>query len=482
MVCRGLRQEDLPETRQRRPSAARPRRKRAIFRVAREVKWDDAMSNAAPSSSPNGTDDSGLRIVRPSTEMTTSQTETAPAPPPAVSAPPTAPAPRSRARIVFVVLAVLAAGGTGAYWWMNRGLESTDDAQVEGHIVNVAARVAGQVSEVLVEDNQLVQAGDPLVRIDPSDIETRLAAARADAAAAVAARDAAQAQLTLTQATVSSSDQQARGGLTSARAGLSSVAATIQSAEAQITAARSRVSLAQTELGRAQHLFADHSVAQAELDSRQAAYDQAVATLAQSEAALAAAQTGRATWMGQIDTAQGRIVQAAAGPDQVAAAQATVAQADARIQATTSAVHLAELQLEYATVRAPITGYVSRRTVEPGAMVGPDRAMLAIVGSEELWVVANFKEDQIAHMQPGQPVTIEVDAFDGIEVRGHVESLAGATGARFSLIPPDNASGNFTKVVQRVPVRIAIDDAHGARLVPGLSATTVVNVAAPAAH
>lgn len=442
-----------------------------------------AMSNAANDSPPTpATEDSGLRVVRPSLSPVASASsgpaEPAPAAP-AAAAPPATPAraPTSRARIVFAVLAVLAALGASGYAWANRGLESTDDAQIEGHIVNVAPRVAGQVAEVLVEDDALVHQGDPLVRLDTNDLEARLAAARADASAALAARDAAQAQLALTEASVHSTDQQARGGLTSARAGLSSASASIHSAEAAVTAARSRVALARTELGRAQHLFADHSVAQAELDARQAAYDQAEATLAQAEAALAAAQTGRATWMGQIDTAQGRLVQAAAGPEQIAAAHAAVAQAEARVEATSAAVRLAELQLGYATIRAPITGYVSRRTAEPGAMVSPERAMMAIVGSESLWVVANFKEDQIAEMRPGQPVTIEVDAFDGVEVRGHVESLAGATGARFSLIPPDNASGNFTKVVQRVPVRIAIDDAQGVRLVPGLSATTIVTVA-----
>jgi membrane fusion protein (multidrug efflux system) len=425
------------------------------------------MSNLAnQSSATENAEDSGPRIARPSLVPETKPVTEAPAA-----------RPTSRARYVFAVLVVVAALGASGYAWANRGLESTDDAQIEGHIVNVAPRVAGQVAEVLVEDNQLVREGDPLVRLDTADLATRVDAARADAASAVAAQQAAVAQLALTEATVTSSDRQARGGLTSARAGLTSASASIRSAEAAVTAAQSRVDLAQTELGRAQHLFTDHSVARAELDSRQAAYDQAVATLAQSEASLAAAQTGRTTWMGQIDTAQGRVVQAAAGPEQIAAAHAAVAQADARITATASAVRLAELQLEYATIRAPITGYVSRRTVEPGAMVDPSRAMLAIVGSEELWVVSNFKEDQIAHMHAGQPVTIEVDAFHGVTITGHIESLAGATGARFSLIPPDNASGNFTKVVQRVPVRIAIDDAHGARLVPGLSATTIVNVA-----
>ncbi|MFO0686944.1 MAG: HlyD family secretion protein [Sandaracinus sp.] len=432
--------------------------------------------NDATTPSPTS-DDSGLRVVRPATDSSASASSSAPpgVSPPAPAAPPSKP-PASRARLVFVALLALAGLGGGAYVWTHRGLEATDDAQVEGHIVNVASRVAGQVAEVLVVDNQLVHEGDPLVRLDASDYEARLAQARAEAAGAQASLEAARAQLALTEATVASADQQARGGLTSARAGLSSAAASIQSAQAAIEAARSRVSLTHTELARAQQLFAGHSVAQAELDARQAAYDQAQATLAQSEAALAAAQTGRATWLGQIDTAQGRLVQAAAGPEQVAAAHAAVAQAEARVAQTGAAVRLAELQLGYATVRAPITGYVSRRTVEPGAMVSPERAMMALVGSEDVWVVANFKEDQIAEMRPGQPVTIEIDAFDGIEVRGHVESLAGATGARFSLIPPDNASGNFTKVVQRVPVRIAIDDAHGARLVPGLSATTTVRV------
>ncbi len=395
----------------------------------------------------------------------------------AEAAPPAGPAkPRSKARFVFLGLVATAAVGAGAYVMLTRGQESTDDAQVEGHVVNVAARVAGQVAEVQVTDNQLVHEGDVLVRLDTADLDARLAAARAEAEAARATRESAERQLALAEATVESASQQARGGLTSARAGLHNAAASIRSSEAAVEATRARFELAEAELERARRLFADHRIPQADLDARQASFDQAEATLAQAEAALTAAETGRATWMGQIDTAQGRVVQAEAGPEQIAVARAAVAQARARLSQAEAAERLAGLQVEWATVRAPITGYVSRRTVEPGSMVSPERAMLAIVGSEELWVVANYKEDQIAEMRPGQPVTIEVDAFGGAEIGGHVESLAGATGARFSLLPPDNASGNFTKVVQRVPVRIAIDDADGLRLVPGLSVETTVMV------
>ena len=384
---------------------------------------------------------------------------------------------RNKAPLVFGGLIIAAAVGATTYSVVTRGHESTDDAQVEGHVVNVAARVAGQVTEVLVKDDQLVHAGDPIVKLDSRDYEARLLAAQAEVNSAKAALEAAKAQLALAEANANASEQQARGGLTQARAGLVTSKASIDSARASVTQAESRVTLSRTELDRVKGLRQDGSVSQAELDSKQAAFDQADAALTAARAQLAAAQGGIENWNGVIDTAQGRFAQAQTGPEQVALARAQVGQAEARLAQSEAAQHLAELQLEYTTVHAPITGVISRRTVELGQMVSPERNLLAIVGTEDLWIVANFKEDQIEHMKPGQKASVEIDAYPGHVAHAHVENLAGATGARFSLLPPDNATGNFTKVVQRVPVILRLDDAQGMRLVPGLSADATVHVA-----
>jgi membrane fusion protein (multidrug efflux system) len=178
-----------------------------------------------------------------------------------------------------------------------------------------------------------------------------------------------------------------------------------------------------------------------------------------------------------MEAAQGRLVAAQAGPAQVQAAEAAVKLAQARLQQTQAALSLAELAVSYTQVRAPVTGQVSRRTVEVGQMVGPERPLMAVVPQDDVWVVANFKEDQVGDMRPGQPVEVKLDAFSGRHFKGHVDSLAGASGARFALLPPDNASGNFVKVVQRIPVLVRFDEKPSELpLKPGMSAEVTVDL------
>ena len=179
---------------------------------------------------------------------------------------------------------------------------------------------------------------------------------------------------------------------------------------------------------------------------------------------------------GGVEQAQGQLVAAMTAPQQVQSAQAQVHLAQARVEQSRAAERLAELNLSYGVVRAPMAGVVSRKNVEVGTLVSPDRPVLAIVPLDDLWIVANFKEDQIGAMKPGQTATIKIDTFSGHLFQGHVESIAGGTGARFALLPPDNATGNFVKVVQRVPVRLKIDDRGGLALRPGISASVTVRV------
>lgn len=250
----------------------------------------------------------------------------------------------------------------------------------------------------------------------------------------------------------------------------------IGQARADVTAAESREALARTDLDRARTLHADGALSQSEFDARQSQYDQAAAALAQARSRLSSAVSGVSSSRAAEEIAQGRMVAADTAPQQVEAARAQLAMAEAKAQQTQAGLRIAELNRSYAQVRAPVAGVVSRRTVEPGMSVGPERALMALVPTDDVWVVANFKEDQVERMRPGQAVTVHVDAYGSQDLGAHVDSLAAASGARFALLPPDNASGNFTKVVQRIPVLVRFDRALPVRLVPGMSADVTVRV------
>lgn len=406
-------------------------------------------------------------------------TTTTTAPPPSTTAPRAAaeraprPKPR-RALVILPTLALAAAAIFGGRAWLNAGKVSTDDAQLEGHVVSVSPRVSGQVVRVHVKDNQRVQAGELLVELDPRDLSVRATAARADLAAARAQLRSMETQLALTTVDVDSNLTVARGGLAQAAASGGTTQAAIEQAHADIAAAQTQRSLAKTELERTQRLFTTGALSQSQLDARQAGLEQAEAALAQARARLASAESNVGNAQGGLQSARGRMIAAQSGPQRLEAARAQVELASARVDQAQAALDQAELNLSYASIRAEAGGVIARRNVEPGQLVSPDRPLFAIVPLEDVWVVANFKEDQLAGLKPGQRAEIEVDAFPGRPLRGTVDSLAGGTGARFSLLPPDNASGNFTKVVQRVPVLIRLEAHPGLELRPGLSALATV--------
>jgi membrane fusion protein (multidrug efflux system) len=381
---------------------------------------------------------------------------------------------RKKAPWVFGVLA-LAAASYGTYFYIaSRGHETTDDAQLEGHVSNVSARVAGQVKRLLVHDNQHVNAGDVLVELDDADYSAKVDVARADLDAADASLHAAQTQRDLVRKQVDANLAVARGGVAQAAAVSGSTEALIDQASADVAAATSRAELANLELGRAQRLFDSGAIPQSELDARRAAADQAAAAVAQAKARVTTAEANRSNSLGTVLAARGHLASAQTAPEQVEAAEAQVDLARAKLAQARSALHLAELAESYTHVRAEIDGYVTKRTVEPGQLVGPDRLLMALVGSDELWVVANLKETQLAHVRVGEKVSVELDTFGGVSLPGTVESIQSGTGARFSLLPPDNASGNFTKVTQRVPVRIELNDRRGLTLRPGMSADVTI--------
>lgn len=339
---------------------------------------------------------------------------------------------RTRRRIwsgALAVVVALAAAGAAVRWWLDhRYIETTDDAYVAGEIVRVSPRIAGYVSEVAATDNQRVRAGDVLVRIDPRDHRARFERATADVAAAVAAIADIEANRRLQDAVT---EQQ----------------------RADIAAAEAELARARLDLDRYRSLSRSAFTPRQRLEQAEADYNKALAAQQKAVAALAAAQR-------RLDVLTA----------ERAAAEAALAQAQ-------SSLELARIDLDATVIRAPRDGTVGNRTVRAGAYVRPGSELLAIVPSRGLWVEANFKETQIAQMRPGDPVTLTVDAAPGVRFTAAVDSLAPATGAEFSLLPPQNATGNFTKIVQRLPVRIALtggDDTLGL-LRPGLSVVVHVD-------
>ncbi|TMA13581.1 MAG: HlyD family secretion protein [Deltaproteobacteria bacterium] len=392
-------------------------------------------------------------------------------------APPAGQLPVTRWKRTPFLIAGLGAAAVlvSATWYLlHLGRESTDDAQVEGRVMTVSARVPGQVLRVRVDDNQVVEAGEVLVELDPADYAAKLDAARADLAAAQAAADGARSALALTEKAAPANLVQAQGGLIAASFSLISAEAEFEQARADLAAADSRQSLAELNLKRARALVESNVLPAADLDQRQTEFDAANAQYLRERARLAAALAGRAGSGGGVVLAKGRLSAAQTAAEQVASARAALALAEAKALQAEAALKLAELNLSYATVRAPRRGVVSRRSVEQGQTVGPERPLLAIVPLDDVWVVANFKEDQLAEMRAGQRTTVRLDTYGRREFHGHVESIAGATGARFALLPPDNATGNFVKVVQRIPVLIRLDGSAGVELRPGMSADVIV--------
>ena len=375
----------------------------------------------------------------------------------------------------MLAVLVVAAGAVAAVLYFSRlGKEKTDDAQVEAHASNVSARIAGQVKRVLVADNQSVKPGDVLVELDDRDQQVKLVSARADLAASTAQLRLAQTQLALTDKTAKANLAVAQGAIAQAAAVTGSTAAQIDQARADVDSAKSHKQLTKLDRDRTEKLRATGAATQSDIDTRVAADTQADAQLAQAEARLVSALANRSNSSGTETSARGRLLAAQTVDEQVESSKAQVALAEARVAQAQASVDRAGLELEYTKIRAEIAGQVSKRSVEPGQLVSPDRMLMTIVDLSDLWVVANPKETQVAEIKKGQAVDIEVDAFSG-KLTGHVDSVSAGTGARFSLLPPENASGNFTKVVQRVPVKILIDDPQGHALRAGMSVEVVIH-------
>ena len=362
--------------------------------------------------------------------------------------------PRFRMFLIIGIVVLLVAG---FFLWRYFGsYESTDDAQIDGHLNPVSARVSGHVQKLLVDDNQYVQAGQAVVQIDPSDYQVLVARAQGDYDNAVAAARTAGVNVPITTTSTTSQLSSAAADVMTARANLLAARQQIDAANAQLVQADANNVKAQNDLARYKQLVSKQEISQQQ-------YDQAYAAAQASAAGVDAARSGVAAAQEQVRAAQGRVASAEANlrsaetaPQQVAAIRSRAQSALALVEQKKAELDAAKLNLLYTTVVSPVNGFVTNRTVEAGQNVQPGQEFMRVINLDDIWVTANFKETQLRNMRVNQPVTIHVDTT-GKDYKGHVNSIAGASGAITSLLPPENATGNFVKVVQRIPVKITFD-------------------------
>jgi len=373
-----------------------------------------------------------------------------------------------RIGIVIVVLVLLVAGFF-VYRYVT-SYESTDDAQVDGHVNSISARISGQVIKLNVEDNQYVKAGTVLVEIDPADYQVAYDHAKADFEDAQAAAVAAGVNVPITSVNTSSQVSATEADVNSGRAGIQAAKQQFEAAKAQLQEAEANNVKAQNDLVRYKQLVDKQEISQQQ-------YDQATAAAQASAAAVAAARASADAAQQQVTQAQGKLVQAEANwryastaPKQMQVIRARAAAALAEAQRKKADLDQAQLNLHYTKIVAPVDGIVSNRTVEVGQNVAPGQELMKVINLDDVWITANFKETQLRQMNLGQRADIDVDA-NGRTYHGKVDSIAGASGARFSLLPPENATGNYVKVVQRIPVKIVLDPGsnNDRQLRPGMS-------------
>ncbi len=407
----------------------------------------------------------------------------------------------------LLALVVFVAGVQGVRLWRywDRHV-STDDAFVETHVSPVSARLRGTVLTVLVRDNEEVAAGAPLVRLDPRDLEVKVEQARAALATAQGrlhkatagvpmADESTRSQVALSAAAAARAAlgiEGARGAIDERRNQLLARQAAVQAAQAEVTIRQADVERAVGDRGRMQELFERRLIARQEFDHADSAAKAAAAALEAARQRLDVARAEVAQTQSEVATrgvaleqarrqheeAEAVLRDARSRRGEVTIRSAEAASAEAQLAEARAALREAELNLEYTQITAAIAGRVTRRTVEVGQVVQPGQPLLAIVDVVNVWVIANYKETQLTHVRPGQRVAISVDTHPGLLLRARVDSIQSGTGSRFSLLPPENASGNFVKVVQRIPVKLVLEPGQNghALLVPGMSVVPVIEL------
>jgi membrane fusion protein (multidrug efflux system) len=364
---------------------------------------------------------------------------------------------------VIIAVALLAVAITSVMYWRSTAWESTDDAQIDGFVFPVSSRISGHVTRVMVDDNQIVEKGTVLVELDPADYEVAVAVAKATLANDEATAAALSTGVPITTTDTASHLTVAHADIDNARAGLRAAERQFEGALATLREAEANDLKAQDDVARYKPLAERDEIPQQQ-------YTQALSSQKATAAAVEAARASAAAYEQSVSQARSRIAQTEAqlqsartAPQQVSVQRARARSAVAQSQRRLAELQQAQLNLQYTTIVAPVTGIVGRRSVQPGQNVSPGQQMLTIVplDSSNIWVTANFKETQLRHMRPGQRATISVDTY-GRSYNGRVLNIAGASGARYSLLPPENATGNYVKVVQRIPVRIVFDEGQDA--------------------
>jgi membrane fusion protein (multidrug efflux system) len=383
--------------------------------------------------------------------------------------------PRSKKSLILGIVAAVAVTGGGFWYVTHHGLEDTDNAQIDGDVTSVPARVGGVVTKINFTENQRVKTGDLLAEIDPAPAQARLAEADANVLAAQAQAEAADANTLVSETNAVGDKSVADASLVTAAVGAASTTDQINEAAAQLASAQTSLAQAQVDHDRAQRLLDTGAISKAEFDRTDTQFKVAQSAVDGAKARLTSIK-------GSAAQAQSRVVEAKAKAKisndvdtQIKLAQARANAAHAQVETAKAARDLAALDLSYTKILAPSDGVVSKKSINVGQMLSPGQTIVQIV-PDKLWVTGNFKETQVARMRVGQPAKIEVDAFSGTDIEGEVESFSGATGAKFTLLPPDNATGNFTKVVQRLPVRVRIKEIPaGIALRPGMSVDLTVD-------
>lgn len=439
-----------------------------------------------------GSQDVDSVAVHPATVTPTSNDTELPAEPPSLE-----PSPRKRPiKLILAVAGVgaIAAGAFGFHWWQYASShEETDNATVAGHIHQISARVPGTVQKILIDDNQQVKAGQPLVVLDPRDYQIKLQQAQAELAAAQQKANSAQINIALSSKTAEATTTQSQGDLGKAQAAIAQAQAQVAEAEAgvpqaqaQLEEAKANLQKNQADYNRYTDLYNEGAISAQQRDTALQGYKVALAqerageeTVRQAQAKVAQSQQAVATAQSSLTASQGGLQQAEAKGIQTKVSQSDFGTAKAAIAQAQVALRNAQLQLSYTTIQAPTDGRIGRKTVEVGQQIQAGTPLMALVGNT-YWITANFKETQLEAMRPGQPVEIKLDSFPHKTFTGHVDSLSPASGAEFALLPPDNATGNFTKVVQRVPVKIVFDadsiKGYESMITPGMSAVVSVAV------
>jgi membrane fusion protein (multidrug efflux system) len=385
------------------------------------------------------------------------------------------------ARAAALLLVAIVIVGGGFFLWSSLAWESTDDAQVNGHIMPLSARINGYVLEVPVIEGQLVHAGDVLVTIDPKDYKIALEQARATFEDAQASAASSRFNIPITSVSTHSNVDSVSTAVENAEAGSKAAEQNLESAKAVLEQAEANAAKSDADLVRYEQLVAKEDISHQQ-------YDQAVAAAKANRSGVVSGRANVQAAEQAVHQAQGKLLQAKAdlrsaqtAPQQISMAVAKADAADAQARERKAELDQADLNLSYAVVRSPVTGIIGKRTVEVGQNVGIGQELVEVVPLDDVWVTADFKETQLAHMRPGQPVEIKVDAY-GRTWQAHVTNMGAGAGSVFSLLPPENATGNYVKVVQRVPVRVDFDRSAGSDfnaeglLKPGLSVEPEVRV------